>query len=644
MRGIAGIIHFDGSPVPPGLIDMVIHRMAVGPTDRIGAWTEGSAGLAHLIRAIAPEDRLEVQPLRPADGSVALVSDALLENRDELARDLGIAAAVLPTLPDSALVLRAYGKWGEDFTQHLEGKFAIALWNPRARKLFCFVDHFAFRPLYYFHRGGRLVFASTLHGMFAVPGVPRRLNDAVLADFMLTQPADPGVSLYQDIGIVPAGCQVEVDASGLRIRPYWRPDRHREIKLSSPEEYLEAFTAELTRAVAGGLRGEKMVGSMCSGGLDSAAGTAIAGRILAERGQRLQVIHTMRGTTDPRRSRLRDHDESVFVRQLQGVSPHMDFHYLPATEVRPISLSRWTEVFENTWVPFRGAVTEPDENAVSPLAHLEFSRMLYGFGGNYVVSLECAGSSYLAQLAIRLRWVRMLREAARHRRVYRGSFKQTLKSQVLKPMIEPFRRSAEPRLDFLPCLNPDFARRSGFQERMGHREHRLWDPNDFNVRRQRAWIMTDLMPQSRGISGSVLGKGYSCESHLPYFDRRLNEFCLGVPVEQQIRDGWDRILLRKASKGLLPDSVAWRITRGYPSEGLWEAGQRLRQVLPAALEEMEKSTLVGNYLDLKRIRREFVDGAQVDNTDQSPWMAVKRLNDLFGAGWFLRWLDNQPGG
>jgi asparagine synthase (glutamine-hydrolysing) len=48
------------------------------------------------------------------------------------------------------------------------------------------------------------------------------------------------------------------------------------------------------------------------------------------------------------------------------------------------------------------------------------------------------------------------------------------------------------------------------------------------------------------------------EPRYPFLDRRLVEFCLSLPPEQKLRNGWTRYVLRQAMDGYLPQKVQWR--------------------------------------------------------------------------------------
>jgi asparagine synthase (glutamine-hydrolysing) len=48
---------------------------------------------------------------------------------------------------------------------------------------------------------------------------------------------------------------------------------------------------------------------------------------------------------------------------------------------------------------------------------------------------------------------------------------------------------------------------------------------------------------------------FSIENRSPYLDRRLFEFCYSIPTEHLIRDGFAKVVLRDAMRGIVPNCV-----------------------------------------------------------------------------------------
>lgn len=181
MSGIAGIVRFDGAPVEPGLIESMTAAIAHRGPDGIAHWTRGPVALGHCMLRTTPESLEETQPLANEDGSLVLVMDGRVDNWEELRAELLRRGAVLRTRADAELVLRAYEAWGRDCVAHLDGDFALAIWDARHRRLFCARDRLGHKPFHYHWDGATLAFASELHPILALPWEQAREELGVLA-------------------------------------------------------------------------------------------------------------------------------------------------------------------------------------------------------------------------------------------------------------------------------------------------------------------------------------------------------------------------------------------------------------------------------------------------------------------------------
>src|SRR5262249_11571750 len=134
MSAIAGVLRFDGGPVDRRDLERMASTLAAHGPDRRGIHAAGQIGLAHLLMRMTPEDLFDRQPLPRASGAV-IAADLRLDNSDELPAVLGLDVEQAKTLPDSAIALAAWERWGNDAWGRLRGPFAVAIWNPRERAL-----------------------------------------------------------------------------------------------------------------------------------------------------------------------------------------------------------------------------------------------------------------------------------------------------------------------------------------------------------------------------------------------------------------------------------------------------------------------------------------------------------------------------
>ena len=271
MSGICGIVRFDGDPRGLGEITRMTHAMAFRGPDGIGHWQDPSVALGHCLLSTTEEAQHESQPLQNNDASVVLAIDGTLWNAPELRADLARAGVRLRSVADSELVLRAYETWGCDCLKRIDGDFALALYDRRRKKVFCARDRIGMRP-FYWHYSPKIgfCFASEPEALLALSGMPRRLNEARIADAIVDvlEGYDDTSSFYLDITRLPPAHQLAAAPGGVKVERYWSYRPPETLRLKSDFEYDEIFAWTLKESARRRLRGGNRTGAMLSGGLD----------------------------------------------------------------------------------------------------------------------------------------------------------------------------------------------------------------------------------------------------------------------------------------------------------------------------------------------------------------------------------------
>ena len=184
MSGITGIYFVDGRPVDASRLERMVNVLSHRGPDGIGMWSEGPVGFGHRMLWTTPESRRETLPLVSQCDGLVITADARIDNREELADLLDINNNQLELLSDSALILAAYERWGEDSPEKLLGDFAFVIWDRRKRELFAARDFFGTKPFYYYFGGGTFAFASEIKSIFRSGVVARIVNEVRVADFL----------------------------------------------------------------------------------------------------------------------------------------------------------------------------------------------------------------------------------------------------------------------------------------------------------------------------------------------------------------------------------------------------------------------------------------------------------------------------
>lgn len=275
MSGIAGIIRFDGGPIEPGQIEGMAGAMAHRGPDGIQYWSRGPAAFAHCMLCTTPESLEETQPLTNEEQSLILVMDGRVDNWEELRGKLLTQNARLRTRADSELVLRAYECWGRDCLKHIDGDFALVIWDARRREAFCARDRFGAKPFFYHWNQSRLAFASEPSALFALFSTPRTLNEGIIAEYLADDWLSRDETVWRGILRLVAAHRIEVGPAGPRISRYWAPDLAREIRYKTQGEYVEHYRDLLFDAVRRCSRATGPLSCEVSGGLDSSGVYAV---------------------------------------------------------------------------------------------------------------------------------------------------------------------------------------------------------------------------------------------------------------------------------------------------------------------------------------------------------------------------------
>lgn len=276
MSGIAGIIRFDGVPVEAGLVEKMTAAMPYRGPDGIHHWVKGSVAMGQCMLHTTPESLEEKQPLTNEEENLVLVMDGRVDNWEELRRKLLGRGTLLRNRSDAELVLRAYQVWGEDCLPHIDGDFALVIWDVRRQEVFCARDRMGSKPFFYHWDGSTLSFASELHSVLDLPWVRQEINEGVLAEFLAAEWYSRDETLWSGIlRLIPAH-QCMISRQEVRYKQYWQPDLAGSLPYAEDKAYFEHYRELLTDNIRRLSRSHEQVAFEVSGGLDSSAIFCIA--------------------------------------------------------------------------------------------------------------------------------------------------------------------------------------------------------------------------------------------------------------------------------------------------------------------------------------------------------------------------------
>jgi asparagine synthase (glutamine-hydrolysing) len=281
--GFVGWVSRDDGGVDPqllrGMNNALRHR---GPDDE-GYWLHANVGLGHRRLSIIDTSAAGRQPLANEDGSVVVAFNGEIYNYLELTRQLAQSGHRFRTRTDTEVLVHAYEQWGSDFVTRLDGMFAFALHDQRARRMVLAVDPFGKKPLYYSLGSAGLLFGSELKAVEQHPACERELSLGSLARYLASDYVPSPRTIYRNCAKMRGGHTIEFSTQGcprqLDQACYWSPGYGPGQPLGE-EDAGEELKRLLREAVRKRLMSDVPLGVFLSGGLDSSSLLAVMSEIV----------------------------------------------------------------------------------------------------------------------------------------------------------------------------------------------------------------------------------------------------------------------------------------------------------------------------------------------------------------------------
>src|SRR5262245_36954986 len=560
VRLIAGIIQLDGASASGDTLDAMLAALtAPGLEPQRARWVEGPAALGVLDFS---GDVLPTELPRGEDG-ILLAADIRLDESDGVNEE------------QSALA--AFAKWERDLPDKLHGDFALAAWNPRTRHLTLARDIVGVRPLCYSYQPGRcFAFASLPSGLYRSDVVAPSLDAIAVACVYVQRYLRSSATGFRNISWLLPAHSLVLTPSGLELYRAWRPDpAHVGSFKGSSQEAAAILRSLVEKAVECRTRGAGPVATHLSGGLDSSAVTVVAARQLRTQGRTLYA-YSMLAQPAPG---LVVRDESEYVDAVLAQEPGVvgtPIHMSPPGAAPAFDPS----------LPLGVPPGSPNDRACADAARVGVHVLLSGAGGDEAATYN--GINIYGSLLLQGKWVFLFRELRARARVDGRPLLRVAFNRLIFPFLPQFLTS--PRRKRLNQVTAEERRRivSSFLEPDVAEqvlETLPADPEWTNRPQDRIEMPADGFLTGPNNVWSAVAARHGIAVSYPLLDRRILDFCLTLPIERFLEDGFSRQPFRRAMAGILPESIRWRTSKFsvFP-----DAPANLIAALPELLIRAEK--------------------------------------------------------
>jgi len=510
------------------------------------------------------------QPISNEDGTKWIVFNGEIFNYLELRDELEKQGHRFATDSDTEVIVHLFEQHGPECVHHLNGQFAFALWDEKAKELFLARDRCGIRPLYYTQQNGELVFASEIKAILAHPRTSAELDPVSLDQiFTYWSPLSPRTA-FRGIRSLPPGHWLLANGDGqVRIERYWELTFPR----AGTEPYGDVRDAGrrlrdlLVDATQLRLRADVPVGAYLSGGLDSSTITALIHRYTGNRLETFSIAFADEAF-----------DESDFQWQM---AKHLGtrHHLITCTHA---DIGRvFSDMIWHIEVPIMRASPAP-LYMLSELVRREgFKVVLTGEGADEFLG----GYNLFKESKVRRFWARQPESAWRPvllQKLYpyigdlpggNGAYLQKFFGQGLRDTSSAtyshdirWRNTSRTKRLFSEALHSEIERSRNGSARLTGQENRAVDqlelPAGFKhwspLARAQYLEDTIFLPEYLLSSqGDRVGMAHSVEGRFPFLDHRVVEFCNQLKPRLKISGLNEKYLLKQTMRDLLPE-VVWR--------------------------------------------------------------------------------------
>lgn len=552
-----------------------------GP-DGHGRWASANGGVAFGHRRLSIIDLTETaaQPMISDDQLVAMTFNGEVYNFADIRSELRQYGYTFRSHGDSEVVLKAFHCWGVRAFQKFNGMFAIAFFDARTNRVFLVRDRLGIKPLHYTRNGENVVFSSEIKGIAASGLAEIEPAYGALHEFLYFGNSLGEFTLFKDICRVLPGHYLVIDPATLAVADhcYWSASSIPEISVKESDA-IAGVRERLDAAVSRQLVSDVPVGLFLSGGLDSTGILAFAAR----HSQRKLMTYTAGF------DHIVDVDEIPLARKTAALfeTNHEELR-ISGGDLLPL-LRRLVAAHD---MPFSDAANIPLLQLYEKLRG-KIKVVLQGDGGD-----EVFGGYNRYELLSRMQNIgaygansfglpigRMVNRllfgfgvAPRQRRLLNALVQQ-----------EPALRMAllltveDPRDEPISVLGGDLrqlaARSDPFvrYRQIAEQLHERFPPQQM--------LLTDLqiiLPDIFLEKVDRSAMAASIEVRVPFLDHELVDYVASLPSQTKLGRGHKKHLLRRALRGIVPDSVidAPKMGFGTPFSN-WIKGELADVVLEA---------------------------------------------------------------
>lgn len=266
-----------------------------GP-DAEGIYADNKISLGHRRLSIIDLSDNARQPMSDSENSLVIVYNGEIYNFMDLRKDLESKGYSFKSKSDTEVIIYAYKEYGIECLKEFNGMFAFCIYDKKKHLLFLARDRIGVKPLYYYIKDGKFLFASEIKALLK-SNIDVKLNERALADYFAFQNILDNKTLFKDIRLLMPGefMLYDINKKILSVKKYWdvvfkyNDGSKERVGSEDIDYYINKFKTLLNDSVQRHMISDVPLGSYLSGGFDSSSVTATAAILEKEKNKKIRL-------------------------------------------------------------------------------------------------------------------------------------------------------------------------------------------------------------------------------------------------------------------------------------------------------------------------------------------------------------------
>jgi len=548
MCGICGF-NWEDKVLVKKMADSLVHR---GPDDS-GYYVDSKVSLGHRRLSIIDLSKKGKNPVHNEEGTIQVVFNGEIYNYKEIKDELELKGHRFYSNTDTEVIVHAYEEYGPTCVKKFNGMFSFALYDTKHNRIFIARDRLGIKPLFYYYKDKKFIFASELKAILQYPMFKREIDYNSFNHYFAFFHVPAPLTIFKDVKKLLPGHYLILDKNGLKITQYW--DLNFSSDYKDEQYYISKIKNLLDSSVKKRLMSDVPIGAFLSGGLDSSA-----------------IVATM--------SKLSNSPVKTFsigflgaegfseLKYAREVAEHFNTHH-HEFEVSPDTIHILPKIVWQCDEPYSDHSALP-VYFVSELARRHVTVTLSGDGGDELFGgyeryfrqklaqklsfiPEFIGKGVFAKAGSLLPGIRGYRASKFFDYVYMNPderysnwftiFDKEMKEEFYSDKLKSKISSLDSSMIYTDQMNKCNSKH--IMNKISYADFKVYIPNDILVKLDKMSML------------------HSLEARVPLLDHEFVEFSATIPPWFKVHKHVKKYLFKKAMKDVLPKNIIYRKKKGF---------------------------------------------------------------------------------